>query len=131
MADIILEFADKCMLVRISISTEYDKTTYDATRRCWRANKNKAQEADYVLAVVNNIVKGVFKPKNWYVTVAKKCEKEKERCKKMKANTKLCKLKKRIRFDGVEASADVKRRYLDKEIPSKYQKSQNPVRYTF
>ena len=129
MADII-KFHDNCMLVRIPIGIEFDPTTYDATRRCWRANIEKARRADYVLAIVNGIVKGVFKPE-WYITTDKECEKERERCKRMKVNTKLCKVCKRIRFNGVEAPDDVKKRYLNKEVPSEYQKCQNPVRYTF
>jgi len=38
MTDIISDFPDKCMLVRIPIGIDYDETIYDATRRCWRAN---------------------------------------------------------------------------------------------
>ena len=131
MTDTISEFPDKCMIVRIPIGIKFDNTIYDAAHRCWRANKDKAETADYVLAVDNGIVKGVFKPKKWHITTEKECEKERERCIALKANIKLCKLKKRIRFDGVEAPNDVKKRYLNKKIPSEYQKGQNPVRYTF
>jgi len=122
MVGIISEFSDKCMIVRIHISIEYDETIYNAARRCWRANIDKAKDADYILAVINGIVQGVFKPEKWHITTDKECEKERDRCKKMKANTKLCTVRKRIRFDGVEAPADVKKRYLNKEIPSKYKK---------
>jgi hypothetical protein len=119
------------MLVRIPIGIEYDKTTYDAARRCWRANIDKAESADYVLAVVDGIVQGVFKAKEWRVTVVKECEKERKRCEEMRANMQRCKIKKRIRFDGTEAPANVKDRYLNKKIPPAYQIGQNPVRYSF
>jgi uncharacterized protein len=78
MADTIKEFADKCMIVRIPVSINFDKI-YDATRRCWRANIDNARRADYVIAVVDGIVQGVFKPEKWLVTTDKECEEEKER----------------------------------------------------
>jgi len=128
--DNIINFHDNCMIVRIPKSITSEKI-YDATRRCWRANIKKAERADYVLAVVGGIVQCVFKPEKWHITTDKECEKERERCKYMKVNTKLCKVRKRIRFDGVEASDDVKKRYLNKEVPFEFQKRQNPVGYTF
>ncbi|WP_461255907.1 hypothetical protein [Treponema sp. R80B11-R83G3] len=130
MADIISEFPNKCMLVRIPISITYEKI-YDAARRCWKANIDKARSSDYVLAVADGIVQGVFKPEIWHITTVKECEKDKKRCNVMRANTKRCEVNKRIRFDGVEAPAEVKKRYLNKEIPAKYQGCRNPVRYTF
>jgi len=111
------------MIVQIPISIDYDKSIYDAARRCWWADIDKAKEADYVLAVADNIVEGVFKPKKWHKTTVEECKEEKERCKVMRVNTKKCKGKMiRIRFDGDEASADVKERCLKKEIPYKSEK---------
>jgi len=131
MSDTILSFTDNCMIVYIPLGITYEGSIYDAARRCWRASKTKAEAADYVLAVVDGIVKGVFKPEKWKVTTAKECEEEKDRCKTMRANMEYCKTKKRIRFIGCEASDDIKKKYLNKAIPDEYRHSQNPVRYSY
>jgi len=131
MRDTILSFTDNCMIVYIPIGITYEGNIYDAARRCWRASKTKAVAADYVLAVVDGIVRGVFKPEKWKVTTDKECEEEKDRCKTMRANMEYCKTKKRMRFIGCEAPDDVKKKYLNKAIPDEYQNSQNPVRYSF
>jgi len=115
------------MIVRIPVSINYEEI-YNATRRCWWANIDNARSVDYVIAVAGGIVQGVFKPEKWSVTTDKECEEEKERCKTM-GITEKC-IKKRIRFVGSEASADVKKRYLNKKIPSAY-RGGPPVRYTF
>lgn len=39
---------------------------YEATRKYWRLNPEKAKMADYVLAVYGGIVRAVFKPLRWY-----------------------------------------------------------------
>ncbi|MBR1726438.1 MAG: hypothetical protein IJ724_07305 [Muribaculaceae bacterium] len=41
---------------------------YEATRKFWRLNGKRAEKATHVLAIVEGIVVGVFKPKIWYVT---------------------------------------------------------------
>jgi len=52
MVDTIKEFADKCMIVRIPVSINYEKI-YDATRHCWWAN-------------IDNVIMEVFYEKNCY-----------------------------------------------------------------
>lgn len=39
---------------------------YERARGYWRLNVNRAEKADYVLAIVHGIVKAVFKPIRWY-----------------------------------------------------------------
>ena len=131
MSETISSFTDNCMIVNISLSITYDGSIYDAARRCWRASKTRAEAADYVLAVADGIVKGVFKPEKWNVTTAKECEEEKNRCMTMGVNMGECIPENRIRFIGCEAPDDIKKKYLDKAIPDEYRKSQNPVQYTF
>ncbi|MGM9802976.1 MAG: hypothetical protein ACI308_02240 [Muribaculaceae bacterium] len=57
-------------LLCVNISKTFDnnerKDVYDCARHYWRLNVNRAEKADYVLAVVHGIVKAVFKPTRWY-----------------------------------------------------------------
>lgn len=39
---------------------------YNATRICWRANLNKANNYKYVFAVINGVVQEVYKVNSWY-----------------------------------------------------------------
>ena len=39
---------------------------YDCARHYWRLSVNRAEKAEYVLAIVHGIVKAVFKPIRWY-----------------------------------------------------------------
>lgn len=44
---------------------------YEATRKYWRLNGNRAKTADYVLAVYQGIVRAVFKPLEWHISDVK------------------------------------------------------------
>ena len=44
---------------------------YEATRKYWRLNGNRARTADYVLAVYQGIVRAVFKPLEWHISDVK------------------------------------------------------------
>ena len=41
---------------------------YEATRKYWKLNGNRAKQADYVLATYQGIVRAVFKPSRWFVS---------------------------------------------------------------
>jgi len=41
---------------------------YEATRKYWKINGNRAKTADYVLAVYQGIVRAVFKPIEWHIS---------------------------------------------------------------
>jgi len=56
-------------LVLININRLKDKSDvnaiYEQTRLAWRISKNKADAADYVLAVVKGVIVGAFVAKEW------------------------------------------------------------------
>ena len=98
---------------------------YERVRRCWRISKEKAEQADYVLAVINGRVEGVFEPSQWYFIPM-------EECKKIDS----CKNKNqpcgRKGFIGKEASFDIKNKYLNKYIPDWYMRpGPGPIQYTY
>lgn len=43
-------------------------SVYDCTRKYWRLNKERAQNADLVFGVCSGIIIGVFKPTRWFLT---------------------------------------------------------------
>ena len=45
---------------------EANGSLYEATRRSWVADLNRAKEYKYVLSVINSVVKEVYIVKNWY-----------------------------------------------------------------
>ena len=44
---------------------------YEATRKYWKLNGNRARTADYVLAIYQGIVRAVFKPIEWHISNVK------------------------------------------------------------
>ena len=72
---------------------------YEAVRGCWTLNRARAENAEYILAIVDQVCRGVFKACEW-----KPCEEPEE---------------KRSRFDGHEVvDTAVVDRYVDKLIPA-------------
>jgi hypothetical protein len=126
----IVEFVDKCIIVKIPIGKEKRSNTYEATRRCWRASLNRAKKANYVLGTIDGQVLCVIRIESCNYVSSKFCEKEKTVCKEeFRTNIKLCEIKKRIEFKGDEVKDDKK--YLGKKLPEKYILGQMPIRYTY
>jgi len=108
----ISEFIDKCIIIKIG---DNHPTLYERVRRCWKRNKERAEQADYVLAVIKGKVEGVFEPSQWYYIPIEECK-----------TIYSCKYKNqpcgRIGFVGKEAGIDVQNKYLNKYIPDEYRK---------
>jgi len=130
----IIEFEDdRCIIIRIREKSVCIRgSLYEAVRRCWRTNLQKAQKSDYVLVLIgNNLeVKGVFKPECWYYLDDDFCQKTEQECKnEYGVNTELCAKDKRIAFVGKELEDDVK--YLHKLTPDGFFQERNPFEYTY
>ena len=56
-------------IVCLNISKTYDNNeradNYDRTRHYWRLDKNRAEKANLVLAIVHGVVIAVFQPTRW------------------------------------------------------------------
>jgi len=116
------EFNDKCIIIKIH--NKYP-SLYEQVRRCWKINKERAEQADYVLAVINGRVEGVFEPLQWYFIPLEECNKI-DSCKN---KNQPCRRK---GFIGKEASIDVKNKYLNKYIPDWFMRpGPGPIQYTF
>jgi hypothetical protein len=58
-------FQDRVMAVEVYKSLAEGRSLYDATRYAWGARLRRAQNLDYVLAVKDREIIGVFTPSQW------------------------------------------------------------------
>jgi len=128
---VIAGFVDNCIIVKIPVGVNRRKTLYEATRRCWRADLNRARRAEYVLGTVDGVkVECVIKIKSCDYVRDAFCDKEEAVCRAdFGVDTALCKTRRRIAFEGDEMKDDKK--YLNRSLPKGYMPKQNPVRYTY
>lgn len=82
---------------------------YEATRYSWKINPNKAAQYEYVLSIIDGIVEGVYKVKEW----------------------KLSDNGVRYEFDRTEPDEKIVKHFYKKRIPDSYTKKgmANPVLY--
>ena len=81
---------------------------YEATRGVWRLNIHRARERHLVLGVVNNIVKGVYRPCQWVRGTTGNFPWFTGEAKNLWG------------FIGVEAVPDDQAKYLGKRVPAEY-----------
>jgi len=112
----ISEINDKCIIIKIHQETidKENGDVYEAVRKCWRNSISRAKQADYVLAVVEGSVRGVYKPTKWYYPYPIK------NCPVCKYNVNGKCEGNRIAFIGVDAEKDVQDKYLHKFVPDFY-----------
>lgn len=75
-AEIVPNHRDRLICININKTYNREKVDvygareniYEATRKYWKLNGNRARQADYVLATYQGIVRAVFKPMKWYVS---------------------------------------------------------------
>ena len=80
---------------------------YECAKKYWRVNGRRVKEADYVLAVSDGQIIGVYKPLRWYITDCK-----------MYVG--------RWEFDGEELTDSP---YLGQNVGKLFYRKQNPVAY--
>ena len=91
----------------------------EASRKWWVASAQKVLSADYAFAIIDDIVRGVYKVKGY------NDESDDGSCYPGFKGI-------RKAFDFVEAPASVKENYLNKALPVEFQNwGQNPIRYNF
>lgn len=113
-------------LIMININA-YDHNTpqelLNRVRYAWRISEARAQQADYVLAVIHGIVQGVFVAHEWVPATVEHFPREEF----VEANSA------RLGFHGVVASQEIWQHYVGnhgKRLPDDLRnRSQNPVRY--
>ena len=106
----------KLLMINVNRSTTeaspLEANVYEAVRGAWKLNVKKAQKSDFVLALRQGLVIGVFIHKEWL---------EAENCPG------------RFGFVGEPAPSEIKKLYLEKRIPDSMRKkgAANPIRYSY
>jgi hypothetical protein len=106
----------KVLIIKITQEsiTKQKNDIYEAVRKAWKINPKKANEADYILAVCNGVIKEVFilTGKKWQKSFADAS---------------------RYEFEGKPASPDIQDSYKNKLIPQKYREKSmaNPIHYSW
>ncbi len=91
----------KILVIKIKWSTIEEKgSVYEAVRSSWKVGLARAKRAEYVLAIVDGICKGIFIPDDWHATDEKD----------------------RYEFEGEEVTGKFSKMYLDKRIPDRMRK---------
>lgn len=102
------------MVIKTKWSTVEERgDLYQAVRARWKIDPRRAERAHYILAIIDGICRGVFKPKQW-----KLCSPPGE---------------KRYEFDGVKADEKTSKKYVNKRLPDADCKKgmASPVLYTY
>ena len=101
----------RLMLIKIKPTTVLERggSVYEAVRWRWRVSRQRVENADYVLAIVDGICRGAFVAVRWEADQATR----------------------RLFFQGHCAPAEVCERYMGKGIPSDMRKPgmASPVLY--
>jgi len=120
---LVIQEQHKILIIKIRESKTRSKSIYDTVRAAWRLNVKRAERANLVFAVTDDLVRGVFTVNQWLPAT--------------KANFPdlLCDdIPKRWGFIGSCASDNIKKRYLYKRLPEEFQGKRgmaSPIIYTF
>ncbi len=113
------DFQHKVLMITIN-KTVVERSIYDATRFAWKVKLAKAEKAEYVLAVIQGMIVGVFEAAEWKVAIENFPEFHEDRAE-------------RYGFVGKEADELIKNMYKRKRVLDKYRKkgAANPIKYSF
>lgn len=130
----IKQFNHSVLLIKIKESTVNARDgVYNAVRWSWRIDRIKAKKYDYVLAVVNGIVEGIFTVKEWYPATIEYLEKLPKNENPFKSKVEANDMSDGRSFFTGEQVTDktITDLYLNKLVPKEYRKAntQSPIRY--
>ena len=118
-----IDFQHKVLMLYINYPAPTADNVYDiyeAVRYAWRLDVNKARTSDFVLAIQQGLVIGVFVPQKWLEATNRNFP-GREDCPG------------RWGFVGKEAPDEIKKLYLGTRLPDSMRKkgAANPVRYSY
>ncbi|MDR0957380.1 MAG: hypothetical protein LBM09_02260 [Candidatus Nomurabacteria bacterium] len=99
-AETIKTIDEKCLITKPRQSTIDNEGLYEATRKAWSLNEERSKKVEYILSVVNGVVKEVYKITRVDVDS----------------------FSPRIGFDMDLAPREIADKYISKVIPEKYRK---------
>ncbi len=101
-------FNHKVMLIKLN-EMHRNRPLYDQVRYSWRVNKARAERADYILAVRNGIIRGVFVADKWMRATKENFPEFVE-------------TPKRHGFVGKKADREALDLYMGKRVPGEYRR---------
>lgn len=118
------DISEKLIVIRINQLYHYgmsDLELYDATRCCWKLNKERAKNAEYIFSVYDSMVLEVYKITAWLPAHSTM---------KAKPDFVLEKDINRLEFVGIKADEDIRKKYVGKMLDGIFFKgNQNPIKY--
>lgn len=115
----VAEFKHKVMLISVNRSVaEY--SLYEAVRFAWKINRERAREAELVLATLKGLIVGAFVADEWLAATAANFPGRVDE-------------PGRLGFVGYEAPTNLRNLYVGKRVPDEFRKpgAANPVKYTW
>lgn len=110
------KFVDSVLLITINRTIE-DYPTIDAVRYAWKIDPIRARKVDYVLAVANGMIVGVYVADEWLPATPENFPGFRQ------ADPE------RFGFHGHEAPENAKAMYIQKRVPPSRPGAANPIRY--
>lgn len=112
-------FQHRALLITVN-RTATKQDLYEATRFAWKMSKEKAEQAEVILAVQQGLIKGAFVADRWLQATSENFPGRSD-------------IPGRIGFIGKDADLEVKKLYLNKGVPESFRKrgASNPIRYTW
>jgi hypothetical protein len=113
-------FRHKALLIIVNRSATERASLYEATRHAWVINRRNAAKAEVILAVRNGLIIAAFVAERWLQMT-------------LQNFPDLYDAPLRSGFVGSEASPELRRLYVGKQVPLKYRKrgAAAPIRYTW
>ncbi len=115
-----IDFQHKVLMININQTALESTSIYEAVRHAWKLNSKKAQLAQFVLAMQQGLVIGVFIAEKWLPANPENFPGKEERSG-------------RYGFIGYESPDDIQKLYLRTRLPDYMRKrgAANPVKYSF
>lgn len=111
-------FEHRALLISINRSAS-ERSLYEATRYAWKLSRERAEQAEVVLACEKGLIRGVYIPEKWLEATSENFP-----------GYPAC--PGRLGFIGSEAPAAVRNLYTGRRVPHEYRfGTANPIRYTW
>lgn len=94
--------------------------TFNVVQGFWKIKKEKASKYKLVLAQVEGLVRGAYRPEEWLEATKENFPDNPRMTENIPG---------RYGFKGKEAEPGIRQKYVGKRVPEKYLGSSNPVRY--
>lgn len=112
-------FRHKALLINVNRSAT-EASLYEATRFAWKISKDKAAQAEVVLATLQGVIVGAFVARTWLEATAANFPGRED-------------APGRWGFEGQEAPDEICSFYVRKRVPAEYRMrgAANPIKYTW